>query len=111
MTIDDVVLSTGSVDLMESRDLPTSISCGFGTMDSSGQHAVGVKVTVDGSSSENSRVYQSFAAGASFVPLIIVLFIAATTHMASFCFELQVCEVLCFCGSDNFIVFNLHRLN
>jgi hypothetical protein len=82
-TIDGAVIATGSVDLNAARDLPTSISCGFGSMDASGKHTVGVKVTVDDFSSENSRDYQSFAAGASFVPLILVLVIAGTTHMVS----------------------------
>lgn len=81
MKIDNVVLSTGSVDLNEARALPTSISCGLATMDTSGKHVVGVKVSIDGNSSENSRDYQSFAAGASFAPLIVVLVIAASTHM------------------------------
>lgn len=83
MTIDGNVVSNGSVDLNDSRDLPTTISCGYGTMDTSGTHVVGVKVTVDDSTSSSERDYQSFAAGASFVPLIVVLVVAATTHMVS----------------------------
>ena len=81
MSIDGNIEGTGSVDLNESRDLPTSISCGYGTMNTSGKHVVEVKVTVDDFESGNEREYQSFAAGASFVPLIVVLVIAATTHM------------------------------
>jgi hypothetical protein len=82
-TIDGEVIDTGSIDLNASRDLPTTIECGQGTMDASGKHTVSVKVTIDDSSSENSRDYQSFAAGVSFIPLILVLVIAGTTHMVS----------------------------
>jgi len=41
------------------------------------------KVTVDAFETESDRDYQSFASGASFVPLIIVLLLASTTHMVS----------------------------
>jgi Na+/H+ antiporter NhaC len=93
-TIDGEVIDTGSIDLNASRDLPTTIECGQGTMDASGKHTVSVKVTIDDSSSENSRDYQSFAAGVSFIPLILVLVIAGTTHMVELALGLGI-----FCGA------------
>ena len=83
MLIDGNVENTGSVDLNAERELPEKISCGFGTMDTTGKHVVSVKVTIDAFESESDRDYQSFASGASFVPLIIVLLLAGTTHMVS----------------------------
>lgn len=38
---------------------------------------------LDGDENENNSDYQSFAAGASFVPLVMVIFFAATTKMVS----------------------------
>jgi hypothetical protein len=38
---------------------------------------------LDGDENENDSDYQSFAAGASFVPLVMVIFFAATTKMVS----------------------------
>ena len=83
MFIDGKVENSGFVDLNAERELPSSISCGFGTMDTSGKHVVSVKVTVDAFETESERDYQSFASGASFVPLVIVLLLASTTHMVS----------------------------
>ena len=83
MFIDGKVENSGFVDLNAERELPSSISCGFGTMDTSGKHVVSVKVTVDAFETESERDYQSFASGASFVPLVIILLLAGTTHMVS----------------------------
>jgi hypothetical protein len=84
MSIDGKVSSTGEVDLNESRSLPTSIKCGTATMDASGKHTVQVVVSVDAfESAPHDREYQSFNAGASFVPLVFVLVVAASTHMVS----------------------------
>ena len=83
MFIDGKVENSGFVDLNAERELPSSISCGFGTMDTTGKHVVSVKVTIDAFESDSDRDYQSFASGASFVPLIIVLLLAGTTHMVS----------------------------
>lgn len=81
MTIDGKVEDTGMVDLNDARSLPSVISCGVATMASSGTHTVGVTVKVDDLQTGNQREYQSFAAGASFTPLIIVLLFASTTQM------------------------------
>jgi hypothetical protein len=81
VTIDGNVEGTGVIDLNDSRSLPSSINCGAATLASSGTHTVGVTVKVDDFQSGNEREYQSFAAGASFVPLIIILLFASTTHM------------------------------
>ncbi|KAL3797966.1 hypothetical protein HJC23_013204 [Cyclotella cryptica] len=81
MTVDGVVTDTGSIDLVESRALPQVIDCGTATVTSSGTHTIGVTVKVDESESSSDRDYQSFKAGTSFIPLIVVLVLAATTQM------------------------------
>jgi len=50
---------------------------------STGTHTVEVKLTIDGVDSSGDRTYMSFAGGASFIPLIVVIFLAATTRMVS----------------------------
>ncbi|KAL3800358.1 hypothetical protein HJC23_003654 [Cyclotella cryptica] len=100
MTIDGKVEGTGLVDLNESRSLPSVINCGVATMDSSGTHTVGVTVKVDGYESTNERDYQSFAAGASFVPLIIVLLFASTTHMVELALGLGIFVGACMCAGS-----------
>jgi len=66
---------------MESRALPTSIEAGDATVSNTGTHNIAVRVMLDGNNDgSDSRDYQSFNAGASFVPLIMVLFFAMTTQ-------------------------------
>ena len=43
-----------------------------------------MRISLDDIVQGNSRDYESFAAGASFVPLIIVIFFAATTKMVRY---------------------------
>ncbi|KAL7466078.1 hypothetical protein ACHAXS_006376 [Conticribra weissflogii] len=79
--IDGTQQADGTVNLNDSRALPTSVSAGTTTVERSGKHVVEVKVQVDEVTSESDRAYQSFNAGASFVPLIFVLVLASTTQM------------------------------
>lgn len=54
------------------------------TAPSTGTYTVEVKLTIDGvGSSPGDRTYKSFAGGASFIPLIVIIFLAATTRMVS----------------------------
>ena len=68
--------------------LPTQINAGQSSIDKSGKYNIQVKIKLDDLTQENSRDYESFAAGASFVPLVMVIFFAATTRM-----------VCCICAS------------
>jgi hypothetical protein len=63
--------------------LPTQVNAGQATIEKSGKHNIQVKISLDDIVQGKSRDYESFAAGASFVPLIIVIFFAATTKMVS----------------------------
>lgn len=81
MSVDGVVANTGSVDLSESRALPATLNAGQTTIDNSGTHNIKVKISLDSTENANDRNYESFAAGASFVPLMIVILFAATTQM------------------------------
>mmetsp|Transcript_7379 Transcript_7379/g.13926 ORF Transcript_7379/g.13926 Transcript_7379/m.13926 type:complete len:823 (+) Transcript_7379:121-2589(+) len=79
--IDGTQQAEGTVDLNDSRALPTSLNAGISTVEKSGEHVVEVKVQLDEVTAENDRAYRSFNAGASFVPLIFVLVLASTTQM------------------------------
>lgn len=80
--VSDVLVDKGSVDLTESRALPSSIEAGTTiTVDSSGSHNVKVEIMLDALVADDNRDYVSFAAGASFVPLVMVIVFAATTKM------------------------------
>ena len=79
--IDGALEDAGSVDLDANRALPTTLAAGTTAFGGSGTHNVKVKITLDKLLSEEERDYQSFAAGASFVPLVIVIAFAATTKM------------------------------
>jgi hypothetical protein len=94
MTVDGAVEGEGSVDLRDSRALPSQIDAGTASVDSSGTHSISVKITLDSLTNEGDRDYESFAAGASFVPLVIVILVAATTHMVSY-IPLAACASYC----------------
>lgn len=81
MFVDGVYQSDGTVDLNKHRALPTTLEAGRAVVYNSGSHNIAVKVKVDEMKNENERDYESFAPGASFVPLLMVMAFAATTHM------------------------------
>lgn len=81
MSIGGVVEDVGTINLNENRALPTQINAGQSTIDKSGKYNIQVKIKLDTLTQGNSRDYESFAAGASFVPLIMVILFAATTRM------------------------------
>jgi hypothetical protein len=83
--------------LQESNDgLPTTLDAGVTSISQSGSHTITVEIqlvleddtttttssAID-STSTSSREYQSFAPGASFAPLALVVGLAATTNMVS----------------------------
>eukprot|EP01083_Nonionella_stella_P107375 310952_1 len=72
LSVDGEVRDTGEVDLRDSRALPTQLAAGRTQFDSSGTHKVEVKITLDDAINNADREYESFAAGASFVPLVLV---------------------------------------
>jgi len=81
MSIGGVVEDVGTINLNENRALPTQINAGQSTIDKSGKYNIQVRIKLDTLTQGNRRDYESFAAGASFVPLIIVILFAATTRM------------------------------
>lgn len=83
--VDGTIAAQGKVNLRDTRALPTSIAAGTAVVDNSGTHNVKVRIMLDALINENDRDYESFNAGASFVPLVIVIFFAATTQMVSIC--------------------------
>jgi len=95
MSVNGEVRDTGEVDLRDSRALPTQLAAGRTQFDSSGTHKIEVKITLDDANHDADREYESFAAGASFVPLVLVVFFAATTKMVSFDHILILAYVMC----------------
>lgn len=83
MFIDDKLTASGSEEIDDSRNLPTSIAAGEGTVYSSGTHKISVLLKLDKTETGSERNYQSFNNGLSFMPLVVVLIFAMTTHMVS----------------------------
>lgn len=81
MSVGGKIEETGSVDLSASRALPTELAAGQATIDKTGTYKIEVKINLDSTESSSDRDYESFAPGASFAPLVIVIFFAATTKM------------------------------
>ena len=90
MFVDGVQQATGTVDLNDSRQLPSEINAGNATVSSTGTHTIEVVVVLDDVETIGSRQYQSFNKGASFAPLVVVLVFAMTTHMVELSLGLGV---------------------
>lgn len=95
MFVDGVQQATGTVDLNDSRQLPSEINAGNATVSNSGTHTIEVVVVLDDVETIGSRQYQSFNKGASFAPLVVVLVFAMTTHMVELSLGLGVFVGLC----------------
>jgi Na+/H+ antiporter NhaC len=79
--VDGMLQAEGSVSLADvGRELPTSVEAGDISVSSSGSHTILVVLSVDEDSADTESSYQSFGAGASLIPLIVVLILAMTTH-------------------------------
>jgi Na+/H+ antiporter NhaC len=87
--INGVSVGTGNVTL-DSRQLPTSISTATTSFSGSGLTTISTTLTLDDTTIEASRVYQSMAPGASIVPLLVILGLAVTTHMVELSLGLGV---------------------
>ena len=81
MLVDGVSFAQGGMDLTDARQLPTSLDAGTGTVTQTGAHKIMVTVTLGGSRSLSEMNVESFSPGASFAPLIVVIFFAATTQI------------------------------
>ena len=90
MFVDGKQQATGTVDLNDSRQLPSEINAGNATVSSSGTHTIEVVVVLDDVETIGSRQYQSFNKGVSFAPLVVVLVFAMTTHMVELSLGLGV---------------------
>lgn len=98
MTVDGKLHGAGTIDLNKSRSLPATVSCGAATVSTSGTHVIGVTVKIDENESSTVKDYQSFVAGISFVPLIIILLFAATTHKVELSLGLGIFVGACMCA-------------
>ena len=68
---------------LQHNPIPKQILVGELATPKSGTYTIEVTVSIDKSSSSNDCPYQSFSSGASFVPLVFIIFLAATTNMVS----------------------------
>lgn len=63
------------------RDLPDSFQTGSVTVSERGTYTITVRLTIDESEIVTESTYQAYPAGVSIIPLLVVLILAATTHM------------------------------
>jgi hypothetical protein len=100
MKVDGKLHGAGVINLNESRSLPKQISCGSAMVENSGSHKIAVTVKIDESESTKENEYQSFVAGVSFIPLIIILLFAATTHKVELSLGLGIFVGACMCAGS-----------
>lgn len=80
--LNGVVSQSGTVDLLaDGRVLPTTIAAGEITSQSSGTYTITVELLLDGITTTVEATYESFTSGVSVIPLVLILVLAATTHM------------------------------
>ena len=81
-TVDGTVQASGFFNLTEvGRELPLELEVGEIKVLSNGRHKIVVYLTLGETSFEASNEYESYAAGVSIIPLLLILVVAATTHM------------------------------
>lgn len=95
MLVDGVSSAQGSMDLTDARQLPTSLDAGKGVVTQTGAHTITVTVTLGGGMSSSDENIESFSPGASFAPLVVVIFFAATTHMVELALGLGIFTGAC----------------
>jgi hypothetical protein len=80
--LNGVVSQSGIVDLLaDGRVLPTTIAAGEIASQGSGTYTITVELLLDGITTTVDATYESFASGVSVIPLVLILVLAATTHM------------------------------
>lgn len=83
-SVNGVVQDSGEIDMsVYDRELPTSIETGMIQVDQKQTSTVSVTVMMEGAeemSSTNEASYQTFRAGVTLVPLILILILALTTR-------------------------------
>jgi len=80
--VDGTIQASGSFNLTDvGRVLPTELEAGNFTVDSRGRHEIVVDVVLGNSTFTVSAEYESYAAGVSIIPLLVVLIMAASTRM------------------------------
>lgn len=81
-TVDGQVQASGVFNLTDiGRELPSEMMVGEITVGSNGRHQIVVTLTLGDTFFETSGEYESYAAGVSIIPLLLILVLAATTHM------------------------------
>jgi len=79
--VDGILQAEGSFDLTDvDRELPTQVDAGVITVTTNGAHTIQVVLSVNGEPIETEQTYQAFRAGVSLIPLILVFFLALSTH-------------------------------
>ena len=100
--IDGDVTKTGRVNLSDvsALDLPTSIEAGELKIPDSGRHTITVNLYIDESEASVNDDYETFQAGASIVPLLVVLVLAMTTQMVEFSLLFAIFVGACMVAGD-----------
>ena len=90
--VDGEEVAAGEYDLstLQSRELPDSLDCGTFVTNKRGTREIHVTLSVDDSEADTASEYQAFAAGASLVPLCVVLALAMGTQMVELSLFLAV---------------------
>lgn len=80
--LDGELVVSGTMDLTDyGKLLPSSIDVGEVTSPGTGRHTITVELVLDGVTTTVEGSYESFPSGVSMIPLIIILLLAATTHL------------------------------
>lgn len=80
--LDGDLVATGTVDLSaDGKTLPGSIAAGEVTVSSAGRRTITVELELDGAVSVAEGEYECFGSGVAILPLLVILVLAATTHM------------------------------
>jgi len=80
--VDGTIQASGSFNLTDvGRVLPTKLKAGNFTVGSRGRHEIVVDMVLGNSTLTVSAEYESYAAGVSIIPLLVVLIMAASTRM------------------------------
>ena len=81
-SLNGIVVDTNTIDLAkDGKLLPGSVDVGEVTVEGSGRNTISIDLLLDGVTATSENEYQSFAAGVSIIPLVVILIFAATTQI------------------------------
>lgn len=84
MYVNNVEGGSGVLPLVEHYSLPATLAAGSAILTSSGKNNIKVVIKLDSITNEYTRDYQSFPAGHSLWPLVIIIIFAITTRVSHF---------------------------